>query len=195
MNISFYLSFTNISESKRIKHHYKLKLQRQTFALFILIPCPVAKAATGSTTLATETVVSPLIGGWWGQGVARVLTRRMIKFVHLWIFPFIFPLCIHLVNHRAKQRITLLMKCRNLHCWYQYLFLDFLSFYSWNNLIFCNPMKIKIILVRHSSCSSVFNIFRLFCVFFHKKMYAYVYVYDGIHVRSCACNCNMYARW
>ena len=28
---------------------------------------------------ATETVLSPLVGGWWGQGIARAFTRCMIK--------------------------------------------------------------------------------------------------------------------
>ena len=28
---------------------------------------------------ATETVLSPLVGGWWGQGIARAFTRCMMK--------------------------------------------------------------------------------------------------------------------
>ena len=28
---------------------------------------------------ATETVLSPLVGGWWGQGIARAFTRCIMK--------------------------------------------------------------------------------------------------------------------
>ena len=59
----FIMIFMNISESKRIKNPYERKLKRGTFTLFVLIPCPVVKAARGSTTLATKTLASPLVGG------------------------------------------------------------------------------------------------------------------------------------
>ena len=62
---SFTTIFTNISESKSIEHYYELELQRRTFVQLVFIPCPVAKAAGGpigdSITLATETMVSPVV--------------------------------------------------------------------------------------------------------------------------------------
>ena len=70
-------------ESKRLQDQYELKLKRGTFVLFIFILCPMAKETGGargnSTALATETVESPLISFWWGQGIARGFTRCMIK--------------------------------------------------------------------------------------------------------------------
>ena len=55
-----------------------------TFVLFVFIPWQVAKAAgvarAGSTTLATGTVASSLVSGWWGQGIVCLLTLCMIKF-------------------------------------------------------------------------------------------------------------------
>ena len=42
----------------------------------LLIPCPLAKAAW-----ATETVLSPLVGGWWGQSIAGAFTCCMMKYI------------------------------------------------------------------------------------------------------------------
>ena len=35
---------------------------------------------------ATETVLSPLVGGWWGQGIARAFTRCMMKYIYIYIY-------------------------------------------------------------------------------------------------------------
>ena len=40
---------------------------------------------------ATETVLSPLDGGWWGYGIARAFTRCMMKINHLFGHNYMFP--------------------------------------------------------------------------------------------------------
>ena len=52
------------------EHNWKqTHLTRGTFALLVFVPSPVAKAAagasSGNTILATETVTSPLVSGWY----------------------------------------------------------------------------------------------------------------------------------
>ena len=41
---------------------------------------------------ATETVLSPLVGGWWGQSIARAFTRCMMKILKKteWIYIYIY---------------------------------------------------------------------------------------------------------
>ena len=50
-----------------------------SFSLYISIVPPWA----------TETVLSPLVGGWWGQGIARAFTRCMMKCVYIYIYIYI----------------------------------------------------------------------------------------------------------
>ena len=76
----------------------------------------MAKAAggirIGSTALATETVVSPLVSSWWGQGIAHSFTHCMIKLEYIYIYiythtnTFIYThnyicicVCIHIHTH------------------------------------------------------------------------------------------------
>ena len=46
--------------------NHEIKLQRETFALFVFIPWPMTKTAGG--TLSTKTVVLPLVGGLMRTG-------------------------------------------------------------------------------------------------------------------------------
>ena len=62
------------------KHIWKQTyLTRGTFNLSFFIPCLVTKAAHStrgdSGTLANKTVASPLVSGWWGQGIIHVFTH------------------------------------------------------------------------------------------------------------------------
>ena len=63
--------FTNISETNAITIIMNLSY-KEKFSLFVWW------LQGGNTTLATKTVTSSLVGGWWGQGIACVLTC-MIK--------------------------------------------------------------------------------------------------------------------
>ena len=78
-------------------YNFKFFLQRGTFALFVFIPCLVAKAAgstrSDSTTLVTETLASPLVGSRWGQ------VSHMFSNIWKYIYKIFVCMCKYIYSH------------------------------------------------------------------------------------------------
>ena len=72
-----------LSENKRLLRHYETWVIKSNFRSICLhtqfVGKSVGSATGGSVAYASETVVSPLVGGWWGKDIARAFTRCSIK--------------------------------------------------------------------------------------------------------------------
>ena len=57
----------------------------------------------------TETLLSPLVGGWWGQGIARAFTHCMMKDIYIYIYIYILNIYELLVGNIFKWTRTCLL--------------------------------------------------------------------------------------